>query len=69
MPTNLDLDDKLIRQAVRLGKHKSKKEAVTVALQQYVNSHRRPAILDSFGKIDFWPDFDHKELRKRKATR
>jgi Arc/MetJ family transcription regulator len=32
MPTNLAIDDKLIDEARRIGKHKTKKEAVTAAL-------------------------------------
>jgi hypothetical protein len=36
MPTNLALDDQLIEEARRAGGHKTKKEAVTVALDEYV---------------------------------
>jgi Arc/MetJ family transcription regulator len=36
MPTNLALDDRLIEAARRAGKHKTKKEAVTAALDAYV---------------------------------
>jgi Arc/MetJ family transcription regulator len=32
MPTNLDLDDRLIEEAQKLGKHRTKKDAVTAAL-------------------------------------
>ena len=41
MSTNLALDDALIKEAVRLGKHKTKKEAVTAALQEYLREGRR----------------------------
>jgi len=66
MPTNLAVDDKLIEQARRVGKHKTKKDAVTVALQEYVKSRRRRDILELEGQVDFWPGYDHKALR---ATR
>lgn len=36
MATNLALDDKLIQEAQAAGRHKTKKEAVTSALQEYV---------------------------------
>lgn len=41
MPTNLALDDALILEAVKLGKHKTKKEAVTAALKEYLREGER----------------------------
>ena len=35
MPTNLALDDSLIEEAVKVGNHRTKKEAVTAALHEY----------------------------------
>ncbi|MAE63967.1 MAG: DUF2191 domain-containing protein [Phycisphaeraceae bacterium] len=67
MATNLDIDDKLIRQAVRIGKHRTKKEAVTAALVEYVKSRKRLALLDWVGKVEYYDDVDDKKLRRRKA--
>jgi hypothetical protein len=64
MPTNLDLDDALIDAARRLGKHRTKREAVTRALEEYVRWLRQQAIVDLFGKIDYDPKFDHKRQRR-----
>jgi len=36
MATNLAIDDKLIDEARQVGKHSTKREAVTIALQEYV---------------------------------
>lgn len=36
MATNLQIDDKLITKAQRLGKHRTKRGAVTKALQDYI---------------------------------
>lgn len=66
MPTNLAIDDKLIEEARRIGHHKTKKEAVTQALAEYIAQRRRLEILDSFGVIDFDPQFNYKTERKRK---
>lgn len=66
MATNLDLDDKLIEEARKLGGHKTKKEAVTKALQEYVGRHSRLKILELFGTIDFDPDYDYKKERKKR---
>ena len=66
MATNLQLDDGLIRKAVKAGKHRSKKEAVTAALHEYVQRHDQARIRDFFGKIEFHPDWDYKADRKRR---
>ena len=65
MATNLALDDRLIEEARTLGQHRTKKAAVTKALQEYVERHRQGQILDLFGTIDYDPAYDYKEQRKR----
>ena len=64
MPTNLALDDTLIDEARRVGNHKTKKEAVTAALDQYIRWHKQQEILNLFGTIDFDPDYDYKKMRQ-----
>ena len=66
MPTNLALDDSLIEEARRIGHHKTKKEAVTTALSEYIAQRKQLEILASFGTIDFDPKYDYKAERKRK---
>jgi len=66
MPTNLALDDNLIEEARRIGHHKTKKEAVTTALSEYIAHRKRLEILASFGTIDFDHKYDYKAERKRK---
>ena len=68
MPTNLAVDDRLIEEAKRVGRHKSKKEAVTVALEEYIQRRKQLQILDLFGKIDYDPDYDYKAERRRKRA-
>ena len=65
MATNLALDDKLILEAQKLGHHKTKKEAVTTALQEYITHKKQLEILDLFGTIDFDRNYDYKKARKR----
>src|SRR5438552_17208786 len=68
MATNLALDDKLIEEAQLSGKHKTKKEAVTAALEEYVRRRKQLRILDAFGSFEFDPDYDYKaERRKRRS--
>ena len=68
MPTNLALDDKLIEQARRIGKHKTKKEAVTAALDEYIRRRKQLRILDLFGTVDFDPSYDYKTARHRRRS-
>jgi Arc/MetJ family transcription regulator len=66
MATNLALDDQLIADAVELGGHRTKREAVTRALEEYVQRKRQLRVLELFGTIEFDPDFDYKRARRSK---
>jgi hypothetical protein len=65
MATNLQLDDKLIRQAVTLGSHRTKKAAVTQALTDYICHLRQEKILDLFGRVEFDNGYDYKRQRAK----
>lgn len=65
MPTNLALDDELIEEARRAGGHKTKKEAVNAALDEYVRKRKQMAVLKAFGTIAFDPAYDYKAERQR----
>jgi Arc/MetJ family transcription regulator len=64
MATNLALDDRLIEDAKRAGGHKTKKEAVTAALEEYLRRRQQVAILDLAGKLEYDPDYSYKHLRR-----
>jgi len=66
MATNLQIDDELITKAVRLGGHKTKKEAVNQALLEYIQHIEQKKILDLFGKIDYDSDYDYKSQRNKR---
>jgi hypothetical protein len=65
MSTNLAIDDNLILEAQKVGGHKTKKEAVTMALKEYVQRKKQQKILDIFGKIDYETGYDYKAARNR----
>jgi Arc/MetJ family transcription regulator len=65
MATNLALDDRLIVQVQKAGAHKTKKEAVTAALKEYLAHRRRLEILEEFATVDFDPRYDYKKSRRR----
>lgn len=66
MATNLALDDDLVEEAKRLGKHQSKRAAVNSALAEYVARRKRRRILGLFGKLQWDPGYDHKAERKHR---
>ncbi len=66
MATNLALDDRLIEEARKSGGHRTKKEAVTKALEEYIRKHKQQRILAAFGTVDFDPEYDYKTERQRK---
>ena len=58
MATNLALDDKLIEQARRIGGHKTKKQAVTSALEEYIARRKQLRLRALSGTIDYDPRTD-----------
>lgn len=65
MATNLDIDPELIEEALRLSDHRTKKAAVTEALEEYIRRRKQLKIPELFGKIDFYPDYDPKKFRTK----
>ena len=65
MATNLDISPQLIEEARRIGKHKSKKDAVIEALKEYIQSRKQMRVLELAGQIDFDPRYDYKRERRR----
>lgn len=65
MPNNLAIDDELLEEALRLGGHRTKKATVNEALKEYIQRRKQLKILNLFGQIDYDPDYDYKEQRRR----
>ena len=63
MATNLALDNKLIEKAKKIGKHKTKRAAVTEALEEYIQNHEQQEILQLFEKIEYDETYNYKEQR------
>ncbi|MBE9155580.1 type II toxin-antitoxin system VapB family antitoxin [Nodosilinea sp. LEGE 06152] len=64
MEITLNIDEKLLEEALQLTKLTSQEELLSLALQELVKSRRKKNLLDLAGKIRFSPDFDHKALRE-----
>ncbi len=66
MPTNLNIDDALLEEAVRLSGKKTKRDTVNAALQEYVSRRKQRRIVGLFGKLDWDPRYDYKRERGRR---
>jgi hypothetical protein len=66
MATNLSLDPKLIERALELSGEKTKKAAVTRALEEFIARRRQKSLVDLMGKLEWDRSFDYKTGRSRK---
>ena len=66
MSKNLKLDDKMVEEAVKLGKFKTKNEAMNAAVAEFVQRRNRLRSLELGGKIDFDPAWDYKKMRGKR---
>jgi Arc/MetJ family transcription regulator len=65
MATNLDLDPALVEEAVAVGGRRTKKEAVTEALREYIARRRQAQITRIFGTVEYDPKYNYKKQRRR----
>jgi Arc/MetJ family transcription regulator len=63
--TNIELDDRLVAEAMKLTKKKTKKDVVNYAVEELVRSLKRKKMLELEGKVDWTGDLD--EIRKNRA--
>jgi Arc/MetJ family transcription regulator len=65
MATNLSIDPDLIELALRMSGERTKKAAVTKALQEFVARRRQKGMLDLMGKLEWDTSYDYKAERTR----
>jgi Arc/MetJ family transcription regulator len=65
MPTNLNLDDALLNEAVRLSGKRTKRDTVNAALAEFVSRRKQRRIFELFGTLEWDPRFDYKKERQR----
>lgn len=63
--TNIELDEKIVAEALRLTRKKTKKEVVNFALEELVRKIKRKKILGLEGKVKWTGNLD--EMRKSRA--
>ena len=65
MATNLSIDPELIEQARKVSGERTKKAAVTMALEEFIARRQQENILELFGKLEWDADYDYKAERDR----
>lgn len=65
MSTNLSLDPKLLERAFELSGERTKKAAVTRALQEFIARRQQRRVAELFGKFQWDESYDYKAERKR----
>ena len=65
MATNLAIDPDLIDRALEVSGERTKKAAVTLALQEFIARREQRRLLDLVGTVDWDDSFDYKAERGR----
>ena len=65
MATNLAIDPELIERALEISGERTKKAAVTKALQEFISRREQKQLADLFGSLEWDADFDYKSERSR----
>ncbi len=66
MATNLSIDPELIDRALEVSGERTKRAAVTKALQEFIARRQQKRVLELFGKLEWDPAYDYKAERKRR---
>lgn len=65
MATNLSIDPDLIELALKVSGERTKRAAVTRALEEFVARRRQKGLLELFGKLEWDKSFAYKAERSR----
>jgi Arc/MetJ family transcription regulator len=65
MATNLSIDPDLIERALEVSGERTKKAAVTKALQEFIARRRQKRLLELMGKLEWDQSYDYKTERRR----
>ncbi len=64
MATNLAIDPQLLEDTLVASGARTKKEAVTMALREFVARRAQAKLVDSFGTLDWDDSYDYKADRR-----
>lgn len=65
MATNLAIDPELLERALAVSGERTKKAAVTKALEEFIARREQQRLLDLFGTVEWDETYDYKAERSR----
>jgi Arc/MetJ family transcription regulator len=66
MATNLSIDPDLLERALEVSGERTKKAAVTKALQEFIARRQQKRLLELIGKLEWDESYDYKAERGRR---
>ena len=66
MATNLSIDPKLLERALDVSGKRTKKAAVTLALEEFIARRQQQKLVELMGKLEWDSSFDYKRERQRR---
>jgi len=66
LATNLALNPDLVERALKVSGEKTKKAAVTLALEEFIARRSQRRLMDLMGKLEWDESFDYKSERSRR---
>jgi Arc/MetJ family transcription regulator len=66
MATNLAIDPDLLERALEVSGERTKKAAVTKALEEFIARRQQKRVLELMGKLDWDTSYNYKAERSRK---
>lgn len=69
MATNLAIDPRLLDEALAVSGVRTKKEAVTIALQEFIARRAQAKLVDSFGTLEWDDSYDHTADRRSRDSK
>lgn len=65
MATTVEIDPDLLDRALEVSGERTKKAAVTLALQEFIARRQQKRVLDLMGKLEWDTSYDYKTERSR----
>jgi len=66
MATNLSIDPELLDEALSVSGERTKKAAVTLALEEFIARRKQQKLLELMGKLEWDKSYDYKRERQRR---
>lgn len=66
MVTNINIDEKLLKEALALSDNSTVNLLIETALREYIQRRQQQKVLELFGTIDYEENYNHKQQRQKK---